>query len=107
VGNKPEGTYLMWLDVGQVADKVGAKKLADAANAKQPLPKNPFNGQPVMTSQADILSHWFAQNAYVFLESGTGFGLGGENHLRMNVATQRRTLKAALDSLAGTLKNLA
>lgn len=107
VGNKPEGTYLMWLDVAQVADKVGAKKMADAANAKQPLPKNPFNGQPVMTSQADILSHWFAQNSYVFLESGTGFGLGGENHLRMNVATQRKTLKAALDSVAGALKNLA
>ncbi|HWF63113.1 MAG TPA: hypothetical protein VN685_00710, partial [Rhizomicrobium sp.] len=64
-------------------------------------------GDPVTTSQADIVSHWFAQNSYVFLESGTGFGKGGENHLRMNVATNRKTLKAALDSVAGTLKNLA
>jgi cystathionine beta-lyase len=106
VGNKPEGTYLMWLDVTSVADKIGAKKMADAANSK-PLGKDPFTGGPVTVSQADIVSHWFAQNAYVFLESGTGFGKGGENHLRMNVATSRKTLKAALDSLAAATKNLA
>jgi cysteine-S-conjugate beta-lyase len=103
---KPEGTYLMWLDVSQVGDKIGAKKMADAANSK-PQSLNPFTHKPNVVTQADMISHWFAQNSYVFLESGTGFGKGGENHLRMNVATSRRTLKAALDSMGSALKNLA
>ena len=39
-----------------------------------------------------------------FLESGSGFGKVGANYVRMNVATNRRTLKAGLDSMAGALK---
>jgi bifunctional pyridoxal-dependent enzyme with beta-cystathionase and maltose regulon repressor activities len=105
-GAKPEATYLAWLDVGGVADKIGAKKLAAAANST-PQGTNPFTNEPIVATQADMVSHWFAKNAYVFLESGTGFGKGGENHLRMNIATTRGTLKAALDSMAAALKNLA
>jgi cystathionine beta-lyase len=106
-GNKPEGTYLMWLDVSPLAAKIGAQKTADAANAKTPRPMNPFTGQPVVTTQGDIVSHWMAKNAYVFLESGSGFGKVGANFVRMNVATPRVTLKAALDSMAAAMKNLA
>ena len=105
-GAKPEATYLAWLDVSGVADKIGAKKLAAAANST-PQGVNPFTKEPITATQADMVSHWFAKNAYVFLESGTAFGKGGENHLRMNVATTRGTLKAALDSMAAALKNLA
>ena len=79
-GNKPEGTYLMWLDVNAVADKIGAKKMVDEANAKKPLPTNPFTGEPVIATQGDMVSHWFAKNAYVFLESGSGFGKVGANY---------------------------
>jgi cystathionine beta-lyase len=106
-GNKPEGTYLMWLDVSGVADKIGAKKMMDEANAKTPLPVNPLTGQPVVTTEGDIVSHWLAKNAYVFMESGSGFGKVGANYVRMNVATPRVTLKAGLDSVAAALKNLA
>ena len=106
-GVKPEGTYLMWLDVSPVADKIGAKKMMDEANAKKPLPMNPLTGQPVMTTEGDIVSHWLAKNAYVFMESGSGFGKVGANFVRMNVATPRVTLKAGLDSVAAALKNLA
>jgi cystathionine beta-lyase len=106
-GNKPEGTYLMWLDVNAVADKIGAQKMVDAANAKRPLPTNPFTGEPVMATKGDMVSHWLAKNAYVFMESGSGFGKVGANYVRMNVATPRVTLKAGLDSVAATLKNLA
>jgi cysteine-S-conjugate beta-lyase len=106
VGEEPEGTYLHWLDVSKVADKIDAPNLARVANEK-PQPLDPFTKKPTPVTQADVLSDWFAKNAYVFLESGTGFGLGGENHLRMNVATTRATLKAALDSMANTLKQFA
>jgi len=106
-GAKPEGTYLMWLDVSPLAAKIGAQKMADEANAKKPLPMNPLTNQPVFTTQGDIVSHWLAKNAYVFLESGSGFGKVGANFVRMNVATPRVTLKAGLDSMAAALKNLA
>jgi cystathionine beta-lyase len=106
-GNKPEGTYLMWLDVSPLAAKIGAQKMADEANAKKPLPMNPLTNQPVFTTQGDIVSHWLAKNAYVFLESGSGFGKVGANFVRMNVATPRVTLKAGLDSMAAAMKNLA
>ena len=45
VGNKPEGTYLAWLDVSAVADKIGAQKLADAENRK-PQPISMLTGKP-------------------------------------------------------------
>jgi cystathionine beta-lyase len=106
VGAEPEGTYLMWLDVSKVADRINAKRLAAEANKKPPA-LDPFTKKPIAVTQADVLSDWFARNASVFLESGTAFGLGGENHLRMNVATTRATLKAALDSLSATLKRPA
>ena len=106
-GAKPEGTYLMWLDVSGIAAKIGAQKTADEANAKKPLPMDPLTNQPVITTQGDIVSHWLAKNAYVFLESGSGFGKVGANFVRMNVATPRVTLKAGLDSMAAALKNLA
>ncbi len=106
-GAKPEGTYLMWLDVSAIAAKIGAQKTADEANAKKPLPINPLTQQPVMTTQGDVVSHWLAKNAYVFMESGSGFGKVGANFVRMNVATPRVTLKAGLDSVAAALKNLA
>ncbi|MGH9144625.1 MAG: aminotransferase class I/II-fold pyridoxal phosphate-dependent enzyme, partial [Vicinamibacterales bacterium] len=106
VGAEPEGTYLMWLDVSKVADKVDAKKLTADAN-KKPLALDLFSKKPIQVTQADIVSDWFARNTNVFLESGAGFGLGGENHVRMNVATNRATLKAALDSVSAGLKKLA
>jgi cystathionine beta-lyase len=106
IGQEPEGTYLVWLDVSKVADKINAKQLAAEAN-KKPQGLDLFTKKPIAVTQADILSDWFAKNTSVFLESGSGFGLGGENHLRMNVATTRATLKAALDSLSDALKKLA
>ena len=32
VGQTPQGTYLVWVDVTAIADKIGAKKMADDAN---------------------------------------------------------------------------
>ena len=77
------------------------------ATNRAALPMNPLTGKPVITTQGDIVSHWLAKNAYVFMESGSGFGKVGANFVRMNVATPRVTLKAGLDSVAAALKNLA
>jgi cysteine-S-conjugate beta-lyase len=106
VGNKPEGTYLAWLDVTQVAQKINARKLAAAEN-KQPQPISFLTGKKTVVTPEDMVQHWFAKNAYIAVEAGSSFGKGGDNHVRFNTATSRRTLKAALDSMANAVKTLA
>jgi cystathionine beta-lyase len=93
---KAEGTYLVWLDVSQVAEKIGAKEKA-AAEVKA--------GKT--TSPEQIVERWFIKNAGVALNPGHTYGPGGANHMRMNIALSRRTLQAALNSLASALKSPA
>ncbi len=95
---KAQGTYLAWLDVGGVAERLGAKRLAEEATA------NSETGRPV-TAEA-IVGNWFIDNAKVQLNAGSSYGPGGENHMRMNVATSRQTLKLALDNMAAALNDL-
>ena len=106
VGGKPQGTYLAWLDTSKLADRIGAQKLADAEN-KKPQPINILTGKPNVVMADDMVAHWLAKNAYVALNPGYTYGTGGANHMRMNVATSRRTLTAALDSMAAAMKKLA
>ncbi len=99
VGAKPEGTYLTWLDVTQVAERIGAKQMAAEANKKQ------GEGMGAVTPE-QMVQLWFAKNAFVALNPGHTFGPGGANHMRMNIATSRKTLEAALTSMSGALKKL-
>ena len=91
---KAEGTYLVWLDVSQVAERIGAKEKA-AAESKA--------GRT--TTPEQIVERWFVKNAGVALNPGHTYGAGGANHMRMNIATSRKTLQAALTSLGNALKN--
>ena len=119
VGNKPEGTYLMWADVGDVIDKIGAKKQADRANeaAASGTKSNAklgtdYAGNQTMMAREEVTpslvaQHWFAKNAFVKLNAGSTYGLGGENYMRINCATARSTLKAGLESMAAALKKIS
>jgi cystathionine beta-lyase len=116
VGDMPEGTYVTWLDVTAVVDKIGARKMADDANqqAHDAAMKagTDYSGRQSLEAvrtltPEDMVQKWLAKNAFVYLNDGSSYGLGGANHMRMNLATSRKTLKAALDSMAGVLKNLA
>jgi cysteine-S-conjugate beta-lyase len=93
---KPQGTYLSWLDVTEVAERLGARQLAAAEAGKA-------SGRPV-TPEA-IVERFFVRNAKVHMLAGSSFGLGGANHMRMNIGTSRRTLEIALRNLAGALRN--
>jgi cystathionine beta-lyase len=106
VGNQPQGTYLAWLEVSGLANKIGAQKMADEEN-KKPQPVNFLTGKPGKVIADDMVAHWLAKNAYVQLNAGYTYGSGGENHMRMNVATSRKTLTAALDSISAATKKLA
>jgi cysteine-S-conjugate beta-lyase len=94
---KPQGTYLMWLDVAQVADRIGAKQKAmDATKAE---------GKTITPEQ--IVERWFVMNAKVHLNAGSSYGTGGANHMRMNLATSRKTIEIALTNMSSALKKLA
>jgi cystathionine beta-lyase len=94
---KPQGTYLMWLDVTDVAERIGAKQKAMEATKAE--------GKPVTPEQ--IVERWFVMNAKVQLNAGSTYGTGGANHMRMNLGTSRKTIELALNNMSGALKKLA
>lgn len=95
---KPEGTYLAWLDVTAVADRIRARDLA-AAETGTLTP----SGRAV--TPETIVERHLVKHAKVHLNGGSSYGVGGANHMRMNIATSRQTLEAALTSLANALRN--
>jgi cystathionine beta-lyase len=94
---KPQGTYLAWLDVSAVAEKINAMQLAEEAN------KGLKPGTKPLSAEHMVERH-FVKTAKVHMNAGTSYGLGGQNHMRMNIATSRKTLQLALDNLARALK---
>jgi cysteine-S-conjugate beta-lyase len=96
---KPEGTYLAWLDVTAVANKINAKALATEANSSKAA------SAPTVTPEM-MVERFFVKHAKVHLNQGASYGLGGANHMRMNIATSRKTLELALTNMANALKNL-
>ncbi|MDA1081674.1 MAG: aminotransferase class I/II-fold pyridoxal phosphate-dependent enzyme [Gemmatimonadetes bacterium] len=91
---KAQATYLAWLDVGEVVEKIGAKKTAEEESRRSVTPVTP----------EDVVQRWFANNAGVFLSPGAGFGAGGADHMRMNIGTSRKLIERALGNMAAALK---
>ena len=87
---KAQGTYLMWIDLTELGNRIGAKETAASAKGR---------GGNTMTAE-EVTVAWLAKNAKIALNSGNTYGLGGANHARMNIATSRKTLEAALTSMA-------
>jgi cystathionine beta-lyase len=97
IGPKPQGTYLAWLDVSAVADKINAKQLAaDASKTLKP-------GMKPLTAE-QMVERYLVKVAKVHMNAGSSYGSGGQNHMRMNIATSRKTLELALNNLAAGLK---
>ena len=94
---KPQGTYLTWVDVSKVAERIGATELAAEVNKNKSASIKPVT--PEM-----MVERWFVTNAKVHLNPGTSYGLGGAGHMRMNIATSRKTLELALTNIANALK---
>jgi cystathionine beta-lyase len=94
---KPQGTYLAWLDVTAVANKIGATALADDASRKQPAGTKPLTPE-------QMVERHFVKTARVHMNQGASYGAGGANHMRMNIATSRKTLEQALNHRSNALK---
>lgn len=93
---KPQGTYLSWLDMSELADKIGAKQLAEEANrTRKP-------GAATVTPET-MIERWLVKNAKVHLNQGASYGRGGEGHMRMNIGTSRKLVQLALTNIAEAL----
>ena len=86
--DKPEGTYLCWLDVSE---------------ALQKLPQTlPTNSDEESTPESIFQQH-LVEHANIHLNAGSSYGLGGSDRMRMNIATSRQLVELALNNLALSL----
>ena len=93
---KPQGTYLMWLDFTEYAGKIGTVALAADYNRTKAA-------DAPLLSKEQMLERHLVKHARVHLNAGQSYGKGSDHHMRMNVATSRKTLELALNNLAGAL----
>ena len=52
------------------------------------------------------MERWFVEHAGVHLNAGSTYGTGGAGHMRMNIATSRKTLEVAVKGLEKGTKNI-
>ena len=96
--HRAQGTYLTWLDVTAVAEKINSKQLAADYN------KSKAANLPNLTPE-QMVERFFVKYAKVHLNQGAGYGTGGANHMRMNIGTSRKLVETALNSMANACKN--
>ena len=96
--HRAQGTYLTWLDVSGVAERINSKKLADDYNRTKPA------NMPALTPE-QMVERFFVKTAKVHLNQGASYGKGGENHMRMNIGTSRKLVEQALNNMALACKN--
>ncbi len=85
--NRPEGTYLAWLD----CRPLGLDDHPDATEA------------PAIVSEVAGPARFFLDHARVALSSGHVFGTGGQGHLRVNFGTTPAILTEALTRMGDAL----
>ena len=90
---KAQGTYLAWLDVSELAERIGAHEMAAQENR---------TSASVITAE-QIMQRWFGNHARIYLNPGSAYGTGGAGHMRMNIATSRLLIQKALDNIAAAV----
>ena len=88
--NRPEGTYLIWLDFSQTMDAIGAEAMA----AEKGMALEVY------------FQDWLTRKSGVYLNDGTRYGKGGSGQMRLNVGSSRKVVKEALDHIAETVNNV-
>ncbi|MDG1437728.1 MAG: aminotransferase class I/II-fold pyridoxal phosphate-dependent enzyme [Emcibacteraceae bacterium] len=99
-----EGTYLAWLDVRGLIAKLDAeskaKELTDYNVANNITTTDILGNTKVKTYNAgDYLKEWVMDNAKIDINPGENYGKGGAGYMRMNLATNRKTLTRAFNNL--------
>jgi len=96
--HRAQGTYLTWLDVTGVAERINSKKLADDYNRTKAA------NMPSLGAE-QMVERFFVKHARVHLNQGASYGKGGENHMRMNIGASRKLVEQALTSMARACSN--
>ena len=94
---KPQGTYLAWLDMSALSRKIGAREMAVEANKTRP--PDTAEIQP-----EHMIEKYLVENAGVQLNDGYKYGYGSGGYMRMNLATSRQLVEAALNNIAAAAK---
>jgi len=93
---KPQGTYLGWVDVSGLIEKIGAGAQAAKANQGRAVSARPITAEM-------IVQDFLVKQAKVQINAGTNYGQAGTGRMRMNLGTSRKTLELALSSIASAL----
>ena len=88
---KAQGTYLAWLDVSRLSERIGAEAMVAEERARTGNERTP----------EQMVQRWLAERAGVYLNPGSSYGVGGAGRMRMNLATQRANIRLALENIAG------
>lgn len=96
--HRAQGTYLTWLDVSGVAERINSKRLADDYNRTKPA-------TAAALTPEQMVERFFVKAAKVHLNQGASYGKGGENHVRMNIGTSRKLVELALTNMAAACRN--
>ncbi len=88
---KAEGTYLTFFDFSAAMERVGAAEMAKVHNKRSP---------------EHYFQDWLVENSGVYINPGSNYGVGGEGHMRMNLASSRVVVKEAFDSMAAALRKV-
>ena len=78
--HKPQGTYLMWLDFTECAERIGTAKMAADYNRTKPA------DQPALTKE-QMLERHLVKNARVHLNAGHSYGSGSDHHAAIRSCT--------------------
>ena len=90
---KAQGTYLAWLNMSDLAERIGAAETAARESAAGSDPVTPEK----------VVQRWVAERAGVFLNPGSNYGTGGDGYMRMNLASSRKIVELALNNMAEAL----
>jgi cystathionine beta-lyase len=106
-----EGTYLGWLDITALIEKLdAANKAAEltAYNEANNVTYVDFFGEEHIKryNTGDYMKEWFMDNAKIDINPGENYGKGGAGFMRMNLATNRATLEKALSNIEEAINTI-
>lgn len=93
--SRAQGTFLSWLQFGEIMDEVGVVGKSKASQ-KTDTPLN----------ETQVFENWLVDNAGVQLNNGISYGKGGERCMRMNIGCSRQVLGEALNRIADAVQKV-
>ena len=92
---KSQGTFLSWLHFDGIMEATGSVKKAEASQ---------ITDDPKVASL--VFQDWLVENSGVQLNSGRGYGNGGDRCMRMNVGCSRKVLNEALGRIKEAVRKV-